>query len=363
MSQPQNTITNTSEEKEKILTQCTSFLSNHLNPLNNDLSYNEIVSKDENLKIICKVFEINIKSNDNSTKSIEESFSNHDIKCEFLLLRYITEDDKHRKKLIKFINPAINKLNRYSTVIPYEYNSVPVCKDKKQRDINNYINASFISGPFGITLIAAQNPMENTINSFWLMIINHNISLIVLLSYTFEESNDKFIQYWPKEKEKPLSVIEPSSNKKYTIKLTAEINVIEKYVPMRTFDICEGDKVILTVKQYQFNFWEDQSIPLAQIGIPIFDTLTSLISDEYKQTKCPTLVECSDGIGRTGTFIGLFSLIKCLQEQKRAKVENPVLNIFNVIRKLREERDGMVSNANQYKFIYDCCRSWITKFY
>ena len=64
MSQPQNTITNTSEEKEKILTQCTSFLSNHLNPLTNDLSYNEIVSKDENLKIICKVFEINIKSND-----------------------------------------------------------------------------------------------------------------------------------------------------------------------------------------------------------------------------------------------------------------------------------------------------------
>ena len=132
---------------------------------------------------------------------------------------------------------------------------------------------------------------------------------------------------------------------------------------MRTFDICEGDKVILTVKQYQFNFWEDQSIPLAQIGIPIFDTLASLISDEYKQTKSPILVECSDGIGRTGTFIGLFSLIKCLQEQKRTKIDSPVVNIFNVIRKLREERYGMVSNANQYKFIYDGCRSWITKFY
>ena len=39
MSLPQNIITNSSEEKEKILTQCTSFLSNHLNPLTNDLSY------------------------------------------------------------------------------------------------------------------------------------------------------------------------------------------------------------------------------------------------------------------------------------------------------------------------------------
>ena len=156
MSQPQNMITNSSEEKEKILAQCTSFLSNHLNPLTNDLSYNDNVSKDENLKLICKAFEINTNSNEHNTKSIDESFSNHDIKCEFLLLRYITEDDKHRKKLIKFINPSINKLNRYTTVISYEYNSVPVCKDKKQRDLSNYINASFITGPFGITLIAAQ---------------------------------------------------------------------------------------------------------------------------------------------------------------------------------------------------------------
>ena len=81
MSQPQNMITNSSEEKEKILAQCTSFLSNHLNPLTNDLSYNDNVSKDENLKLICKAFEINTNSNEHNTKSIDESFSNHDIKC------------------------------------------------------------------------------------------------------------------------------------------------------------------------------------------------------------------------------------------------------------------------------------------
>ena len=86
----------------------------------------------------------------------------------------------------------------------------------------------------GIKFIAAQNPMENTLNSFWLMIINHKVSLVILFSYTFVFFNDKYIQYWPKETNTPLTIA-GVNNVKYTIKLTSQMDVIEK--------LCQENKV------------------------------------------------------------------------------------------------------------------------
>ena len=114
MSQPVNSIISTSSEEQtkvtnldKIATQCKEFLSSPLEPEASDLSYTNAVTKDENLKFICTATPVKLKE-------IDSSFTNHDIKCEFLLIRYITDDDKHRKKLMTFKNPTINKLNRFT---------------------------------------------------------------------------------------------------------------------------------------------------------------------------------------------------------------------------------------------------------
>ena len=355
MSVEGNSIINS--DGSNTVDKCNKVLNGSLEDPSHDLSYNEHILKDDNLKFLCSSSEINIKD-------LEHSFYNHDMKCEFLLVRYLTENEKHKQKLIKFINPTINKLNRYSNVIPYEYNSVPVSPSVKQFDMNNYINASFISGAFGTRIIAAQNPMENTLNSFWLMIINHKISFIILLSYTFEESNDKYIQYWPKETNTPITIVDPShKDKTYTIKLSSQMIIIEKYVIMRTIDIQEGENVILTLRHYHVNFWEEHSVPLQQIGFQVIEDLIVQMAEEYEKTKNPILVHCSDGIGRTGTFLALFNIVRCLQEQKKAKIAAPFYNVFNVVRKIREERFGMVTDSNQYKYIYDFCKQWINRFY
>ena len=38
-----------------------------------------------------------------------------------------------------------------------------------------------------------------------------------------------------------------------------------------------------------------------------------------------------------------------------------IVNIFNIIRKLREQRYSLVTDTEQYKFIYDYCLNWIIK--
>ena len=46
-------------------------------------------------------------------------------------------------------------------------------------------------------------------------------------------------------------------------------------------------------------------------------------------------------------------------EQKRDVV--PMLNVFNVVRKLREQRYSMITEEEQYTFIYQFCLNWIKK--
>ena len=68
----------------------------------------------------------------------------------------------------------------------------------------------------------------------------------------------------------------------------------------------------------------------------------------------PTVVHCSAGVGRTGTFISIYCLFKEIMSQiKNENLENIHFSVFNMVRKLKEMRLLMVQTNEQYKFIYD----------
>ena len=52
----------------------------------------------------------------------------------------------------------------------------------------------------------------------------------------------------------------------------------------------------------------------------------------------------------------------CLKELKKMKKE-PIMGVFNVVRKLREQRYASVTDVKQYKLIYDFMLYWIKKNY
>ncbi|KAL9657296.1 hypothetical protein ABK040_011516 [Willaertia magna] len=71
----------------------------------------------------------------------------------------------------------------------------------------------------------------------------------------------------------------------------------------------------------------------------------------------PLVVHCSAGIGRTGTFCGIDIIMKQfiahVEKYKGSKIIPKFpLNIFQVVRKLKEHRSGMVQTEAQYEFIY-----------
>jgi protein tyrosine phosphatase len=49
---------------------------------------------------------------------------------------------------------------------------------------------------------------------------------------------------------------------------------------------------------------------------------------------------------------------KNVEEDKKI---SPFFSVFNTVRKLREQRNGMLTSHVQYKFIYDFTIEWIRK--
>lgn len=72
-----------------------------------------------------------------------------------------------------------------------------------------------------------------------------------------------------------------------------------------------------------------------------------------------TVVHCSAGIGRTGTTISLMQLIISICSQINAGIKDPKFSVFATVRRLREQRLGMVQMPEQYMFIYQFLAYWL----
>ena len=94
----------------------------------------------------------------------------------------------------------------------------------------------------------------------------------------------------------------------------------------------------------------------------------------------PTMIiHCKAGIGRSGTFLGCLFIMELMdyyqhqygnfrhkkyedqkvilseQNMKLIKKKKVGISIFSLVRKMREDRWGMVQTPKQYFFLYDFC--------
>lgn len=129
-------------------------------------------------------------------------------------------------------------------------------------------------------------------------------------------------------------------------------------------------EIIVTIKSQtkriyhiQMTNWPDHSSPNANNGYMTIDYIIKAIA-EFRQSypSSPVLTHCSAGTGRTGALIAIFNLIKCLSffNSVNEKDIKPFASVFNMVRKLREQRSGMISSLEQYKYIYSHIIQWVS---
>ena len=237
-----------------------------------------------------------------------------------------------------------NNKNRYGDIGPFKDNKVPL-------NNNNYINASFINIPNEHSFIATQGPLDNTISDFWEMIIDYNVSVIIMLCNLKERNKIKCSEYWNKElieKDNLFNLI--SLNLK-------EYN--DKNLIIREIEIQKnGNWEIKKVLQLQFTGWSDHDVPNENEVYNTFITLFKTINDKGSNT---TVIHCSAGVGRTGTFLSLIILYNNILNQKNENSQQISFSIFGLVRQLKEMRFLLVENERQYIFIYKFLRLFLEK--
>ncbi|NXK77090.1 PTPRJ phosphatase, partial [Amazona guildingii] len=226
--------------------------------------------------------------------------------------------------------------NRYNNVLPYDISRVKLSDRSSASD--DYINANYMPGYNSKkAFIAAQGPLPNTIEDFWCMIWEKNIYSIVMLTKCVEQARTKCEQYWPDK--------QPKSYGDIIVTMVSEVVLPEWTI--RDFTVeksntAEGH----TVRQFHFTSWPDHGVPETTELLINFRHLVHEYSSQ-NPVESPTLVHCSAGVGRTGTFIAIDRLIQQIE------MENTV-DVYGVVYDLRMHRPLMVQTEDQYVFLNQC---------
>ncbi|XP_072555524.1 receptor-type tyrosine-protein phosphatase C-like [Paramormyrops kingsleyae] len=259
--------------------------------------------------------------------------------------------------------------NRHSAAVPYDFNQVLLYSNEEsshecQQDEDNvyetvedneeyadvsyteykYINASYIDGYWGPScIIATQGPLPDTRADFWLMIFQKKIKTIFMLTECMEEGKEVCSPYWSNER-KDFGDIEVEMKNCNTFP-TYKIRCIE----LRHSKTKENHKVY----QYQFQHWTEKNIPeKPQYLIDLMRTVKQKI--KYNTIRPdrnePVVVHCNDGSTRTGLFCALWNILDSAETEK-------LVDIFQVVKTLRKERQGVILSLDQYQFLYDTIES------
>ena len=110
-------------------------------------------------------------------------------------------------------------------------------------------------------------------------------------------------------------------------------------------------------------YWQDHGMPnVPNLSNDIFYQMINYIKKQREENNKAPIILCSAGVGRTGTVIAIYIILYCLEYLKKLG-KSLIMNVFNVVRKLREQRYSLVTDTDQYQFIYDFALDWIKKNY
>mmetsp|Transcript_25194 Transcript_25194/g.68459 ORF Transcript_25194/g.68459 Transcript_25194/m.68459 type:complete len:255 (+) Transcript_25194:206-970(+) len=95
-------------------------------------------------------------------------------------------------------------MNRYTNVLPYDYNLVTCGMDRA------YVNASTVcaedrASGMEFKYICSQGPLPTTVAHFWRMVLEHRVPVIVMLTNLVERGTAKCVRYFPEQPGETMS--------------------------------------------------------------------------------------------------------------------------------------------------------------
>jgi len=271
--------------------------------------------------------------------------------------------------------------NRYTDILPAEATRVKLVSN----DECDYINANQVeyqSQALQIKqIICTQSPLPETFNEFWLLVWQQKCPVICMLHRLRERGKVTGDMYWP------ACSHHPNLYGDICVTLVECHHFHEFSIEVRHFSLAKEDEQ-RTIYQLHYLGWPDFCVPALSFPIRVLVHMLAFYSQKaatQSGLQGPPVVHCSAGVGRTGTFVAIFTVMqstlftptsqsKDFREQVRLlnNMQKAVIpgyhmqsldqflesflrqfNIKDLVLVLRQQRNcGMVQTAEQYQFIY-----------
>ncbi|XP_051913398.1 receptor-type tyrosine-protein phosphatase-like N isoform X2 [Hippocampus zosterae] len=281
----------------------------------------------------------------------EPAQANLDISTGHMILAYMEDHLSNKDRLLKewellcsyqaepssvtVAQSELNtKKNRFHHSLPYDHTRVKL-KPEINPSRSDYINASTIieHDPRLPAYIATQGPLSHTISDFWQMVWETGCTVIVMMTALVEEGEKQCDRYWPDEGSSLYHI--------YEVNLVSEHIWCNDFL-VRSFYLKNVQtQETRTLTQFHFLSWPANGIPASTR--PLLD-FRRKVNKCYRGRACPIIIHCSNGTGRTGTYI----LIDMVLNRMAKGVKE--MDIAATLEHIRDQRPGMVRTKDQFEF-------------
>ncbi|KAL5250568.1 hypothetical protein ACHWQZ_G016337 [Mnemiopsis leidyi] len=229
--------------------------------------------------------------------------------------------------------------NRYYNVKCYDHTRVKLTTVVGGE--SDFINANFVDGyNKKKAYIATQGALPNTCLDFWRMVWEQKCTTIVMVTNLVELARVKCHQYYPESGSLSFGPV--------TITLLESIPLADFTIRSLKLEMAGDEPQI--IKHFHFTSWPDH-------GVPSFSNAILSFVRHVKNVKSaesgPIVVHCSAGVGRTGTFMAIDSMLDMSEKEH-------CVDIFGYVTLMRTCRPSMVQTQDQYIFIHDAILEALT---